>query len=137
MTAESDTSKLLDIMCDPNNSTELRLHATRQLLAMNDSDRVYDYYQAPLITLLLRLSELARNSADPEIRGRAKETIEWLSSMIDPDIVHRVVQPYLGGFLEAFQEAAQDTTLGPETRREAKEYAEYLLFRKRLLGGDH
>lgn len=64
---------------------------------------------------------------------RFEASKEYLD-MCDPDDVRRAVLPYLDEFLAAFQEDAQNPALDPETRRQAKEYAEYLQFRKRMLG---
>ncbi|WP_237715370.1 hypothetical protein [Pseudomonas putida] len=63
------------------------------------------------------------------------EAHQQFLDLFDPADVHRAMQPYLGEFLEAFQRDAVDTTLDPDTRRQANEHAEYLRFRQRMLGG--
>jgi uncharacterized protein (UPF0147 family) len=64
------------------------------------------------------------------------EAWRQLIDMIPRDVAHRFFQSHVPEFLEIFRRVEQDDTIDPGTRREAKERAEYLVFRQRMLGGD-
>jgi hypothetical protein len=64
------------------------------------------------------------------------EAWRQLIDMIPRDAAHRFYQSHIPELLEICRRVEQDTAFDLETRREAKERAEYLRFRLRALGGD-
>ncbi|MFJ4348899.1 hypothetical protein [Pseudomonas sp. NPDC089401] len=72
------------------------------------------------------------NTPDDARFEARKELIDMHS---DPDSRRRAALPYLDEILEGMRDTAQNSP-DPEQRRQAKEYVEYLEFRKRALGED-
>ncbi|MDD2135658.1 hypothetical protein [Pseudomonas kurunegalensis] len=79
MTTETDTRDLLNIMCDESKDTVVRLHAARQLVAMNDPRMVYDYLGVDE-KLLLGFKKYAGGVVDPDVRRQLAAAIEWLTT---------------------------------------------------------
>lgn len=79
MTTETDASKLLNIMCDESKYRVIRLHAARQLVAMNDPRMVYDYLGVD-DRLLTGFKKDAGGVVDPDVRRQLASAIEWLAT---------------------------------------------------------
>lgn len=82
MTTETDTRDLLNIMCDESKDTVVRLHAARQLVAMNDPGMVYDYLGVD-DRLLTGFKKYAGGVVDPDVRRQWASAIEWLATQCD------------------------------------------------------
>lgn len=78
MTTETDTRELLNIMCDESKDAVVRLHAARQLVAMNDPGMVYDYLGVDE-KLLIGFKKYAAGVVDPDVRRQLASAIEWLT----------------------------------------------------------
>ncbi|MGO0628682.1 hypothetical protein ACTORR_01185 [Pseudomonas sp. SAR267] len=75
MTTETDASKLLNTMCDESKDRVIRLHAARQLVAMNDPRMVYDYLGVD-DRLLTGFKKDAGGVVDSDVRRQLASAIE-------------------------------------------------------------
>lgn len=75
MKTETDASKLLNTMCDESKDRVIRLHAARQLVAMNDPRMVYDYLGVD-DRLLTGFKKDAGGVVDSDVRRQLASAIE-------------------------------------------------------------